>query len=106
MIRPASWLAFCVHVRAPKEKSLYDEMLEFEFARLDFLVNPLMTRIKAARVASHRDKSCFFLNRNNSFSVGKRVCDRDFDLDMFAGAHALDRLLRMYLRWRGKNNCL
>src|SRR5437868_1450250 len=104
VVRPASGLSCGIHIGPAEEKSLHDKVLQLEFARLDLLMNPLMTRIETTCVAAHGSQPCLFLNRKNPLGVGKRVCDRYLDLDVFAGAHAFDGLFGVYLRWRGENH--
>ena len=104
MIRPAARFAFGIHVRAPEEERLHDEMLQLQLAGLDLLMNPLMTRIEAAGVAAHGDQPGFFLNGENFFGVGQRIGNRNFDFDVFSGAHALDGLFGVDLRRRGQND--
>src|SRR5262245_9050318 len=104
MIRPASWFAFGIHVCPAEEKRLYDEVLQLQFASLDSLVNPLVTRIESTRVPAHRDESRFFLNGENSFGVGERVRNRDFDLNVFARPHALDGLFGVDLGGGSQDN--
>ena len=87
-----------------KKKCLHDEVLQLELAGLDLLVNPLVARIESPRVAAHRDKAGLFLNGENLFGVGKRIGNRNLDLDVLSGAHALDRLLGMHLRRGGQDD--
>src|SRR5438105_15065010 len=104
VVRPASGLSCGIHIGPAEEKSLHDKVLQLEFARLDLLMNPLMTRIETTCVAAHGSQPCLFLNRKNPLGVGNRVCDRYLDLDVFAGAHAFDGLFGVYLRWRGESH--
>src|SRR5438477_11705497 len=66
MIRPASRFAFRVHIGSPEEECLYNEVLDFEFAFLDLLMDPLMARIEPARMPGHSNHACLFLCGGNS----------------------------------------
>src|SRR5882762_11225266 len=82
MVGPAPGFAFGIHVRTAEEKRLDDQMLQFEFASLDLFMNPLVARVETACMTAHCGQSGFFLNSENTFRIGQRVCDRDLDLDM------------------------
>src|SRR5256885_1683279 len=90
MIRPASGFSLGVHIRAAEEKRLDHQMLQFEFAGFDFLMDPLMAGIEAPGVSAHRDEAGFFLHGENPLCVGDRVCNRNLDFNVLSGPHTLD----------------
>ena len=93
-------------LRAAEEIRLHVHLLDLEFAGQDLLVDPLVRGIEAARVAAHADEAGFLLHARQLFGVGEVVGDRNFDLHVFAGAHALDALLGVHLRGRGEDRGL
>src|SRR5690606_30183106 len=87
-------------VLTAEEERLHDQMLKLQLAGNDLVVNPLVRRVEAARVARHRNQPGLALHLVYALGVGEIVGDRDLDLDVLAGAHHLLRLLRMDLRRR------
>jgi hypothetical protein len=68
-----------------------------EFPSLDLVVDPLMTRIEAPRVAGHGDQTGLLLHIDDALRVGQGIGHRYLDLHVLPGAHDLHRLIRMYL---------
>src|SRR4051794_16239420 len=54
VVRPAPRLALQVDVGTPEEERLNVEVLDRELAADDALAHPLMARVEASNVASHR----------------------------------------------------
>ena len=106
VVRPAARLAQRVRVGAAEEIGLHVHLLDLQLAGRDTLVDPLMAGIEAAGVAAHGDQPGLLLHGQDRLGVGQAVGDRDLDLHVLAGAHALHRLLRMHLRRRGEDHRL
>ena len=53
----------------------------------------------------HADQTCFLLLCVYRFCIGEIVRQRNFDLHMFPGVHAPDRLCRVHLRRRTQDGC-
>ncbi len=104
VIGPAPRLAFGVQVAAAEKESLHVQVLQRQLARLDLSVNPLMTGIEAPRVSNHGNQPGLFLHGNHALRIRKRLGHRDLNLDVFAGAHHLDRLFRVN-RCRRRQDC-
>jgi hypothetical protein len=102
----AAWcrLAEGVRVRAAEEIRLHVHLLNLELALDDSLMNPLVRRIEAARVADHANESCFLLCLGDSLRVRQTVGERDLDLHVLACAQASDALRGMHLRRRAENH--
>jgi hypothetical protein len=96
-IGPRPCLALRVHVLAAEETGLEVHLLNGELARDDPVVNVVMARIEAPGVAHHADQAGFPLFGEHRFRIGEAVGERDFDLDVLAGVHALDRLGGVHL---------
>src|SRR5580704_12192170 len=72
MVRPTARLAGRVHIGPSEEVRLHIHLLDLELAGLDALVDPLMARIKAPRMAGHDDQSGFFLRLQNALGIRER----------------------------------
>ena len=101
VIGPAARLALEIDVFAAKEIGLHDELLQFELARNDFVVHPLVRWIEPPRMAGHGDQTGLLLHGIDLLRIGQRVGDRNLDLDVLAGPHDLDGLGGMHLCRRG-----
>ena len=75
MIGPGAGLALGVDVGAAEEVGLRIQLLDFQFAGLDFVVNPLMARVEAPHVPGHGNNSGLFLNTHDCFGIGKAFVD-------------------------------
>src|SRR6185437_800067 len=106
MICPAARLASRIHVGAAEEIGLHVHLQHLQLAGHDALVDPLMARVEAARVAAHGDQAALLLYLRQLFGVLQAIRDGNLDLHVLARTHALDTLLRMHLRRRGENRRL
>ena len=104
MIGPTARLAGRVHVRAPEEIGLHVHLLYFEIAGCDALVNPLVARIEAARMAGHGDQTGLLLRFQNALGIGQGIGHGDFHLHVLARLEALHRLIGVHLRRRGQDH--
>ena len=106
MIGPASRLARRVHIRAAGKNHVpHVHLLDLQLTRRDFFVNVLVTGVKPPRVTAHADDAGFFLHSNQAFGIRQRVRDRNFDLHVLAGAHALLALRRVHSGGRRQDYC-
>ena len=65
-----------------------------------------MRRVEATRMTDHADSTRFLLRLIDRLRIVPAVGHGNFDLDVEAGTHALNRLACMHLRRRAKNRCL
>src|SRR5688572_18156249 len=98
VVGPAARLAERIHVGAAEEVRLHVHLLDPDLAGQDLLAYPLVRGIEAPRMTTHADEAGFLLYAREFFGVPEVVGDRDFDLHVFAGAHALDALAGVHLR--------
>src|ERR1700733_82154 len=92
VIGPGAWLAERVQIAAPKKKCLHVHLQYAKLAVDDASVQPLVRRIEPAGVAHHAGKAGALLDLSHRFGIGPVVGQRDLDLHVLAGLHALDRL--------------
>ena len=104
VIGPAARLAERVHVGAAEEIGLHVHLLDMEFVRQNALVDELVARIEAARVADHRHETGFPLHRRDRLGVLEAVGQGDLDLHVLAGLEALDRLGGVHLGRRRQDH--
>ena len=102
MVGPTARLAERVRVGAPEEVRLHVHLLDGVVTGPDPLVHPLMARVEAAGVATHRDEAGLLLHRHHRLAVGQVVAQRDLDLDVLAGAHRGDALFGVERGGRGE----
>ena len=67
-------------------------------------MDPLMRWIEAPRVTDHAYPTGLALHACHVLGVSPAVGERDLDLDVLAGAHALDCLRRVQLRGGGEDH--
>src|SRR5690625_2440332 len=106
VISPGTGLSESIDIFASEEKRLNIHLLDIEFAVLNFIVDPLMRRIKATGMTDHRNLTAFFLCLNKRLSVSPRVGHRDFDLHMLASFEYFDCLSGVHLCWCTQDNCI
>ena len=104
MIGPRARLAERVHVGAAEEIGLHVHLIDMELAGQNLLVDKLMARVEATGVAAHRDEPGALLHRDDGFRVLQTVGERNLDLHMLAGFHALQRLRGVHLGRRRQND--
>ena len=63
-----------------------------------------MAGIKTARVAAHTDDARFFLHFHQARGIRQGVRDRNLDLHVLSGAHALLALRGVHSGGRGENH--
>ncbi len=78
-------------------------MLNVNLAGLDFIMHPLMAGIKTAYMIDHRHQAGLFLHLHDALGVFQRIRHRYLDQHVFACAHYLLGLSRVYRR-RGSQN--
>ncbi len=86
-----------------KKIRLHVHLLDLQLAGRDALVDPLVRRIEATRVADHADQAGLLLHLIDGLGIVPAVGERNLHLHVLAGLHALDRLLRVHLRRRAQN---
>ena len=104
VIGPAAWLALGIDILAAEKIGLHIHLLDIEFARSDLVVHVLMRWIKSAGMSDHAGQSGFFLLVYHRLAVRKAIGQRNLHLYVLARIHAGDRLLRVHLSWRAKND--
>ena len=104
MVGPAAGLAERVHVGAAEKVGLHIHLLDVEFARFDLVVHILVAGVEAAGVAAHGDQAAAFRQRHHVVRAFERVCQWDFDLHVFAGFQASQRLLGVHLGGGAQNH--
>ena len=87
-----------------KKIRLHVHLLDLQLAGRDALVDPLVRRIEATRVADHADQAGLLLQLIDGLGILPAVGERNLDLHVLAGLHALDRLLRVHLRRRAQDH--
>ena len=104
VIGPASRLAGRVHVGAPEEERLDNQVLDIQIAGEDFPPDVLVAGIEAPGVAAHRDKARVPLHLDHGLGIAQAVGDWDFHFDVLARLQARDCLRGMQLRRRREDD--
>ena len=84
VIGPTAGLTECVHVGSAEEVSLHIHLLNVELTRLDFVMNPLMTGVETACVATHGHLAFFLGQAHHFFRVFPTVCQWNLDLNVLS----------------------
>jgi hypothetical protein len=103
VIGPGSRLTQRVHVGTTKKVGLHIQLQQPDLTLHNLAMQILMRGIEASRMSNHAHQSGFLLQARHCLSIRPAICEGNLHLDVFAGAHALNRLLRMHLRRRTKN---
>ena len=98
VIRPGARLAERVRVAATEEIGLHVHLLDPELAAPDAPMDPLVRRVESPRVTDHADAAGVMLHACDLARVRPVVGERDLDLHVLAGPHALDGLRGVQLR--------
>jgi hypothetical protein len=69
VVRPTPGLAQSIHVGSSEKIRLNIHLLDIEFARFDFFVDPLVTGVVASCMTGHGHKAAGFLQGHNGFGI-------------------------------------